>query len=130
MKILAFPQTPRAVADARQVICDPVLAASLPETLRRLAFMIVASQYGVQIRQRRRPANDYGLATIVGMKGDFPHPFSSDRAAAQFHLLADEMSPAEASRDPIPAAWQIGIAITCGAIVGGLFGLLLGQLMP
>lgn len=129
MKILSLPQTPRAVADARRVICDPALAASLPETLRRLAFMIVASQHGVQIRQRRQPANDYRLA-VVGMKGDLPHPFSSGRAAAQFHLLADDMSPDEASRDPMPSAWQIWVAIVCGAVLGGMVGAILGRLLP
>lgn len=60
MKIPTLPQTPAAVADARRVISDPELAATLPETMRRLAFMIVATQHGVRVSQRHRAANDLG----------------------------------------------------------------------
>lgn len=56
MKIPLVPTTPQAVTDARMVICDPELAARLPETLRRVAFMIVASQHGIRVSQRQRPA--------------------------------------------------------------------------
>lgn len=46
------------------------------------------------------------------------HPFASDTAAGRYHILADDLSPAEALNDPIPAAWQIIIAMTCGALLG------------
>ncbi|MDS9468190.1 hypothetical protein RGQ15_11495 [Paracoccus sp. MBLB3053] len=53
----SLPATPRAIADARAVICDPNLAATLPETFRRLAFLILASQHGIRVTQRHRAAN-------------------------------------------------------------------------
>jgi len=60
MNTLSLPHTPCALADARRVICDPDLAATMPETFRRMAFMIVANQHGIRVRQIQRTANDRG----------------------------------------------------------------------
>lgn len=55
-----LPTTPRAVADALKVVTDANLAATLPETIRSIAFLIVASQHGRTIPQRHRPAPPRG----------------------------------------------------------------------
>lgn len=57
---LPLTVTPAAVADAMALVCTPEAAALAPESLRRIAWMITASQRGMKIRQRHRPATPPG----------------------------------------------------------------------
>ncbi|GEK71438.1 hypothetical protein [Paracoccus denitrificans] len=57
MQLPSLIVTPRAVSDARTIIANAELADAAPESLRRLACMVVASAHGVMQRQRHRPAN-------------------------------------------------------------------------
>lgn len=48
------PLAARAVSDARLIVTDPQIAQSAPASLRRIAWLVLASQRGTLIPQRRR----------------------------------------------------------------------------
>lgn len=54
---LSLPVTPAAVADAMALVASPDLAARLPESIRRMAWLIAANHAGYRIVQRRAAAN-------------------------------------------------------------------------
>ncbi len=54
---LSLPVTPAAVADAMALVASPDLAARLPESIRRMAWLIAANHAGYRIVQRRSAAN-------------------------------------------------------------------------
>jgi len=58
------------------------------------------------------------------------HLFASGLAAASFHVSADDLSPDELSRQPMPTWLQITIAMGCGIILGLTIGVLIGWLLP
>lgn len=60
---LSISVTPAAVADAMALVSSPDLAASLPESIRRLAWQVAASHSGFRIVQRHRPARIQGGRT-------------------------------------------------------------------
>jgi len=56
MQTHSLPRTARAVLEARQVIADPNIAATLSEARRRMAWMIAARHRGSICRQHPQPA--------------------------------------------------------------------------
>ncbi|WP_108500510.1 hypothetical protein [Paracoccus indicus] len=54
---LSLPVTPAAVADAMALVASPDLAARLPESIRRMAWLVAANHAGFRIVQRRSAAN-------------------------------------------------------------------------
>jgi hypothetical protein len=59
---VSLPDGPAAVADAMLVLASPEVAALAPPSVRRLAWFIAASQHGMKVSQRHRPANSSGRA--------------------------------------------------------------------
>ena len=57
---VSLPDAPAALTDAVALIASPEVAARVPESIRRLAWAIIASRHGLQVTQRHRPANTSG----------------------------------------------------------------------
>lgn len=57
MRLLPFPNCPRAVHDARALIADADRAAQMPISVRFTAWRVAGSARVSKIRQRHRAAN-------------------------------------------------------------------------